>query len=110
MTSILHLTHIGDIAMLAQAKGKIFWPNLRRDPRKTYEECKVCSENRTTKASEHNKVSYENMFRNFMPGQQFELDYTIRSNQNHWLIACSITCYIQDYKISNKSTAEAIKG
>ena len=59
MTSILHLTHIGDIAMLAQAKGKIFWPNLRRDLREKYDKYKV-------------EVSYRIIFENFIPEQQLE--------------------------------------
>ena len=45
---ILHLTHIGDVAMLRQTKGKIFWSNVRNGLKKKYEDCKICTENKTS--------------------------------------------------------------
>ena len=70
---ILHLTHIGDVAMLRQTKGKSFWSNVRNGMKKKYEDCKICTENKTAKAYGHNEVSYKYIFQNLLPGQQLEL-------------------------------------
>ena len=74
-----------------------------------YENCQSCAENKTSKANESNEVSYENIFRNFIPGQQVEMDYAERGNQDYLLMVCSLTGFLQCYKTQNKSTAEAIK-
>ena len=110
MMRVLHLTHSGDVAMLTQAKNKIFWPGMRKDLKNVYDTCQDCAENKTSKANEANEVSCENIFRNFIPGQQVELDYAERGNQDYLMLVCSLTGFIQSYKTSNKSTSEAIKG
>ena len=75
MMRVLHLTHSGDFAMQTQAKNKIFWPGMRKDLKNVYDTCQSCAENKTSKANEANEVCCENIFRNFIPGQQVELDY-----------------------------------
>ena len=75
MQRILHLSHQADTAMITQAKQKIFWPNMRKDMKKTYNECDKCQRDKTSKANERNEISQENIFENFIPGQQVELDY-----------------------------------
>ena len=37
MMRVLHLTHSGDVAMLTQAKNKIFWPGMRKDLKHVYD-------------------------------------------------------------------------
>ena len=109
MTRVLHLSHQADIAMLNQAKQKIFWPGMRRDLKNTYDDCQTCQENKTSKANEGNKISQENIFENFIPGQQVELDYAEKGSNNYLMIVCSLTGFIQAYKTPNKGTDEAIK-
>ena len=110
MMRVLHLSHSGDVSMLLQAKNKIFWPGMRKDLKKVYDSCQDCAENKTSKANESNEVSYDNIFKNFTPGQQVEMDYAEKGNQNYLLMVCSLTGFIQCYKTTNKSTTEAIKG
>ena len=62
-----------------------------------------------SKASEHNDVSMENIFQNFIPGQQIELDFAQRGNQDYLMIVCSLTWFFQAYKSANKGTNEAIR-
>ena len=109
MTRVLHLSHQADIAMLNQAKQKIFWPGMRRDLKNTYDDCQTCQENKTSKANEGNEISQENIFENFIPGQQVELDYAEKGSNNYLMIVCSLTGFIQAYKTPNKGTDEAIK-
>ena len=66
MTRVLHLSHQADIAMLNQAKQKIFWAGMRRDLKNTYDDCQTCQENKTSKANEGNEISQENIFENFI--------------------------------------------
>ena len=61
--------------MLTQAKRKIFWPGMKVDLHKIYKECTSCQENKVSKANEHNEIAQTNIFENFLPGQQVELDF-----------------------------------
>ena len=54
MTRVLHLSHQEDMALLNQAKQKIFWPGMKRDLKKIYDDCPKCQENKTSKANEDN--------------------------------------------------------
>ena len=63
--STLHLDHSADENMIRQTKGKIFWPKLRSDLRKTYEQCPECTEHRISHAQKDNEISYRNIFNNF---------------------------------------------
>jgi hypothetical protein len=110
MLRILHLTHSCDTAMLLQSKSRIFWPGMRRDLKQEYDNCAECQENKMSKASEHNEISMDNIFQNFIPGQQVELDYAQRGNQDYLMIICSLTGFMQAYKTANKGTNEAVKG
>ena len=49
-------------------------------------------------------------FQNFIPGQQVELDFAQRGNQDYLMIICSLTGFMQAYKTANKGTNEAVKG
>ena len=109
MTRVLHLSHQGDIAMLNQAKQKIFWPGMRRDLKKIYDDCPTCQENKTSKANEDNEISQNNIFENFIPGQMVELDYAEKGCNNYLMIICALTGFMQAYKTPNKGTDEAIK-
>ena len=73
MVRVLHMTHQADTAMTQQARGKIFWPGMKGDLLKIYQECPACQQNKVSKANEHNKVSQDNLFENFLPGQQVEI-------------------------------------
>ena len=60
---------------MTQAKGKIFWPGMKGDLQRIYQDCPSCQENKESKANEHNEIGQEKIFENFLPGQQVELDF-----------------------------------
>jgi hypothetical protein len=109
MTRVLHLSHSGDISMMIQAKSKIFWPGMKRDLKKIYDECPTCQENKASKANEHNEIAQDDIFENFIPGQMVELDYAEKGSNSYLMIICALTGFMQAYKTSNKGTDEAIK-
>ena len=82
---------------------------MRKDLKQTYDNCDKCAENKVSKAEENNEISQENIFRNFLPGQQVELDFAEKGSQDYLMIACALTGFIQAYKTQNKSTDEAIR-
>ena len=61
------------------------------------------------KQTKRNEISQENIFENFIPGQQVEIDYAQKGSNDYLMIVCSLTGFIQAYKTSNKGTDEAIK-
>ena len=94
MTRVLHLSHQADTAMMTQAKKKIFWPGMKKELKKVYDQCETCQEDKALKVNEANKISQENIFKNFIPGQQVELDYAEKGSNNYLMIACSLTGFI----------------
>ena len=109
MIRVLHMTHQADTAMMTQAKKKIFWPGMKADLQQIYRECPSWQDNRESKANEHNEIGQTNIFENFLPGQQVELDYAQKGENNYLMIACSLTGFIQILKTYNKGTDEAVK-
>ena len=109
MVRVLHMTHQADTAMIQQARNCIFWPGMKSDLLKIYQECSACQENKVSKANEHNEVSQDNLFENFLPGQQVEIDFAQKGCHDYLMIVCSLTGYIQAYKTNNKGTDEAVK-
>ena len=55
---------------------------MKKDLKRIYDQCQTCQENKTSKANEGNKISQENIFENFIPGQQVELDYAEKGINN----------------------------
>ena len=48
---------------------------MKADSRQYYENCPECLEFKKTKAQRDTEVSYENLFENFLPGQQVQCDF-----------------------------------
>ena len=109
MCRTLHFTHHSDEMMMKQAKDKIFWPSMRGELRNVYETCQKCRENRPSKAQEHNEVSQQNLFDNYLPGQRVLMDYAIKGHVNYLSIVCALTGFIRCYKTSNQSKNEAVR-
>ena len=109
MTRVLHLSHSGDISMMIQAKSKIFWPGMKRDLKKIYDECPTCQENKASKANEHNEIAQDDIFENFIPGQMVELDYAEKGSNSYLMIICALTGFMQAYKTSNKDLVITIR-
>ena len=63
----LHLDHTCDETMVRQCKGKLFWPKMRKQIKKLYNDSSSCTENRISRPQKTNQISYKNVFENFFP-------------------------------------------
>ena len=43
------------------------------------------------KQTKRNEISQENIFENFIPGQQVEIDYAQKGSNDYLMIVCSLT-------------------
>ena len=109
MLENLHITHSSDSYMMLQAKGKICWTNMKADIKQFYKSCPECLEFKKTKAQRDTEVSYENLFENFLPGQQVQCDFAEFAGQDYHLIADEISGFSKVTKTKNKSTKEAVR-
>ena len=109
MLSTLHCTHNSHETMMKQAQGKIVLPGMRGDLKAKYENCRECQRNKNSKAQANNEVSQKNMFDNFMPGQQVQVDFPVKGCQNYMSMVCALTGFIKVFKTANQSTKEAIR-
>ena len=80
-------------------KGKICWPKLRADLKKTYEQCPECTENRISQPQKDNEISYRNIFNNIYPNQMIELDFAQKGSQDYMVVGCSLTGFLQVYEV-----------
>ena len=106
--STLHLDHSADENMIRQTKGKICWPKLRSDLKKTYEQCPECTENRISHAQKDNEIYYGNIFNNFYPNQLLEVDFAQKGCKDYIVVACALRGFLKVYEVRNKGSAEAI--
>ena len=104
----IHLDHMCDAVMIKQTKGKIFWPNMRKDIKNTYDQCKPCTEHRVSRPQKTNEVSYKDVFANFFPNEQIEIDFAQKGTRDFLLVADSLTGFVQAFETKNKSTTEAV--
>ena len=100
MTRFLHSSHQADIAMMTQAKNHLLRNEER--PQKDIRSMPNMSREQNLKANEGNEISQENIFENFIPGQQVELDYAEKGCNNYLMIACSLTGFIRHIKPQTK--------
>ena len=106
--STLHLDHSSGENMIRQVKNKIFWPKLRNELQKTYEECPECTKFRISHPQKSNEVSYRNIFTNFYPNQLLEVDFAQKGCKDYIVIVCSLTGFLKAYQVKNKGSEEAI--
>ena len=94
--------------MIRQTKNKIFWPKIRNDLRKTYENCPECTQHRISHPQKHNELSYRNIFANFYPNELLEIDFAQKDGRDYIVIVCSLTGFLKAYRVKNKGSEEAI--
>ena len=90
MVDTLHFSHSAADSMIIQCKRNIFWLGMKKSLQKKYEECEQCQEHKASKATHHNQVSSEDIFKNFMPGQRLQVDYAEKGNGNYLMIIDSL--------------------
>ena len=90
----IHLDHMCDSVMIKQTKGKICWPNMRKDIKNTYDQCKPCTEYRVSRPQKTNEISYKDVFANFYPNEQIEIDFAQKGTRDFLLVVDSLTGFV----------------
>ena len=103
----IHLDHMSDQVMIRQTKGKIFWPGMRKQIKETYDHCQPCTENRISRPQKSNEISQRDVFANFYPNEQIEIDFAEKGSKDFLLIVDSLTGFGQVFEVRNKSSSEA---
>ena len=105
----IHLDHMSDTVMIRQCKNRIFWPNMRHQIKETYNHCKPCTEHRVSKPQKPNEISQRDIFENFYPNEQIEVDFAQKGSKDILLIVDTLTGFLQVFEVKNKSTVETVK-
>ena len=74
----------------------------------SYTQCRDCSEYRASQSQKQNEVSMEDVFNNFYPNEEVQIDFIQKGNNDYLMIADTLTRFIQAFPVKNKSTAEAV--
>ena len=95
-------------SVVRQCKGRLFWPKMREQIKKLYNDCSNCTEHRISRPQKTNEIDYKNVFENFYPNQMVEIDYCQKGTQDYLVIACSLTGFIQVFETKDKGAAQAV--
>ena len=87
----IHLDLMSEQVMIRQTKGKIFWLGMRKQIKKTYDHCQPCTENRISRPQKSNKISQKDVFANFYPNEQIEIDFAQKETKDFMLKVDSLT-------------------
>ena len=61
-----------------------------------------------SKSQKPNEVSQKDIFVNFYPNEQIEVDFAQKGSRDFLLIVDSLTGFLQAFEVRNKSTSEAV--
>ena len=77
---------------------------MRQQIKDTYNNCRPCTEHRTSKPQKSNEISYKDVFENFYPNEMIECDFAQKGSRDFML-----TGYLQAFEVKNKSSSEAVR-
>ena len=103
----IHMDHMCDQVMIKQAKSRIYWPRMRQEIKEIYQTCQPCTEFRNSKPQKPNEISQRDVFSNFFPNEQIEVDFASKGSRDFLLIVDSLTGFGQVFETRNKGSAEA---
>ena len=103
----IHMDHMSDQVMIKQAKNRIYWPKMRQEIKETYQMCQPCTEFRNSKPQKSNEISQRDVFSNFFPNEQIEVDFASKGSRDFLLVVDSLTGFGQVFETRNKSASEA---
>ena len=81
---------------------------MRCQIKDTYNHCKPFTENRVSKPQKPNEISQRDIFENFYPNEQIEVDFAQKGSKGFLLIVDTLTGFLQAFEVKNKSTVEAV--
>ena len=89
----LHLTHSAPDSMLACRKGRVYWPAMRQQLHKLYNNCQECSLHKISKSRPPNECSQSNLFENYYPNSFLQADFLEFLGQNYMTMVDTLTGY-----------------
>ena len=101
---ILHNTHVSDDTMIRQCKSIMYWPGLRGDLHKLYQECQQCVKNKTCKSKPWVEVHPGKLFDNFFPGESLSCDFGVYNGENILVVCDLLSGFMQAFNCRNQST------
>ena len=81
---------------------------MRKQIKETYDHCKPCIENRVSWPQKSIEISQKDIFANFFPNEQIEVDFAQKGTKDFLLIVDSLTGFLQAFEVRNKSSSEAV--
>ena len=107
--STLHLAHHAPGSMIQNAKGRIYWPQMRAQIHQVYTSCVECSLHKISKTRPPNEASQVDLFDNFYPNSYIQCDYFDFRGKPYMTVVCVLTGYGRVFACKDKSTNEALK-
>ena len=72
----LHLCHSAPGSMIANTKGRVYWPNMRQQIHQIYNSCVECSHHKISKTRPPNKCSQSDLFQFHLASRLYGISRT----------------------------------
>ena len=105
----LHLCHHAPGSMIQNTKGRIYWPEMRKQIHQVYTSCVECSLHKISKTRPPNECSQEDLYQNFFPNSYIQADFFDFRGGAYMTVVCVLTGYGRVFTCKDKSTEEALR-
>ena len=105
----LHLCHHAPGLMIENTKGRIYWPEMRKQIHQVYVNCVECSLHKISKSRPPNECSQTDLFQNFFPNSFLQADYFDFRGGDYMTVVCTLTGYGRVFICKGKTTEEALR-
>ena len=89
----LHLCHSAPGSVIANTKGRIYWPGMRLQIHELYSSCVECSLHKISKSRPPNECSQSDLFQNFFPNSFLRADYFEFQGGDYMTVVDTLTGY-----------------
>ena len=95
--------------MIANTKGRVYWPDMRKQIHELYSSCVECSLHKISKTRPPNECSQSDLFQNFFPNSFLQADYFEFQGGDYMTIVDTLTGYGRVFICRGKTTDEALR-
>ena len=95
--------------MIQNTKGRIYWPEMRKQIHQVYTSCVECSLHKISKSRPPNECSQADLYQNFFPNSFLQADYFDFRGGAYMTVVCVLTGYGRVFTCKDKSTEEALR-
>ena len=106
---VLHLSHAAPGSMISNTKGRVYWPEMRKQIHEMYSGCVQCSLHKISKSRPANECSQSDLFQNFFPNSFLQADYFEFRGGDYMTVVCTLTGYGRVFICKGKTTKEALR-